>query len=179
MNPSPDSPAPTIAGHGLSVRERAGGVLTLRIDLRGQPLLALAQELARLDGVRVTRGPESAARERCYLVHCPGFKLVLSSPAGEPVDFALALVSRAPQAALAVMSDLGSSLDRLMSEPPRAPDTAPAPRKGARQEGDAPAGVSRRASALRRSGLPPGKPLVRKTGLKRKTPLARGRFRRS
>jgi hypothetical protein len=126
----------------------------------------LARALGRLDGVRVTSGPEAPDRERCYVAQCPGFKLVVSSPANEAGEFALALVSRAPQAALSVMSDLGATLERLMSVPwpPRLPDlvsTTP----------------SREPRARKAMSLSPGKPLARRTALQRKTPLARGRFR--
>ena len=86
----------------------------------------------------------------------------------EAADFALALVSRTPQAALAVMSDLGSILERLMGEPLRLDEPAPAKRQGS----------MRTSAALGRSGLRQGKPLARKTELRRKTPLSRGQFRK-
>jgi hypothetical protein len=176
---APDTALPTIAGHTFALRDRAGGMLNLRIALRGASLVALARALAKLDGVRVTGGPEGAGPERCYLVHCLGFKMVLSVPDGEATDFALALVSRTPQAALAVMSDLGSILERLMSEPLRLSEPTPAERHGfRRREGDPPA-LKRTSAPLRRSTLQQGKPLARKTGLRRKTPLARGRFRKA
>ena len=162
-------------------------MLNLQIALRGAPLVALARALAKLDGVRVTGGPDASAagsrsgsgRERSYLVHCLGFKMVLTAPpAGEAGDFALALVSRTPQVALAVMSDLGSVLERLMSEPPRPVDLASFDRDGSRPaEGDSP-GLMKTSSTLRRSTLQQGKPLVRKTALRRKTRLARSRFRK-
>jgi hypothetical protein len=158
MKSAAGSPPPiSVAGHAVVSHEQAGGLLNLRISLRGAPLVDLARALAQEGGVRVTKGPE-----RCFLVHCPGFKLVLSAPTPDAADHAVALVSRAPQAALALLSDLGALLERLMSEPPPAVATAPAARP----------------SPLRRSTLQPGTPLARKTELKRRTPLARGRFNR-
>jgi hypothetical protein len=154
--------ASTIAGHELVSHEHAGGLLNLRIALGGEPVSALARALAKLPGVRVTTGPEAHGRERCHLVHCLGFKMVLSAPAAEAPDHAVALVSRSPQAALAILSDLGAMLEHLMREAPPLPDTKPA--------------TERPAPPLRRSGLQQGAPLTRKTELKRKTPLARGRF---
>ena len=153
------SPLLTIAGHTVVSLDRAGGLLHLRVGLQGGSLVDLARALGKLDGVRVTSGPEAAGRERCFIAQCPGFKLVVSSPAAEAGEFALALVSRAPQAALSVISDLGATLERLMSMPP----------------------PPRLADVL--SKKEPGKPLARqaglqrKTALQRKTPLARGRFR--
>jgi hypothetical protein len=167
MSVGADIASPTIAGRPFVVGDRAGGVLNLRIALGGEPLVALARALAKLDGVRVTGGPEGAGRDRCFLVHCLGFKMVLSVAEGD--DVALALVSRAPQAALAVMSDLGSLLERVMSEPPSPPPV----------ERFAPPRATRTSSSLRGSSLAQGKPLARKTGLTRKTPLSRGPFRRS
>ncbi|HEY4186648.1 MAG TPA: hypothetical protein VGP07_16340 [Polyangia bacterium] len=158
-------PPTTIAGHPFLPGEKAGGLLNLRIALRGGPLLALARALGKLEGVRVTSGPEGMGRERGYLVHCLGFKMVLSSSPDGADDFAQALVSRAPQAALAVTSDLGSLLELLMSEPP------PPEKKASDQRTRTGAG-----SSLRRTALRPGKPLTRKTPLRRKTPMARGRF---
>jgi hypothetical protein len=160
-DPSPGS-FPSIAGHPVLSQERAGGLLNLRVALGGAPLVTLARALARLDGVRVTTGPEAEGRQRCYLVHCAGFKLVLSTPGADPADDALALVSRAPQAALALMSELDVLLDGLMKDPP--PVEAPAPEPAARP---------------RRSALRQGAPLARKTPLQRKTPLARGSFKRA
>jgi hypothetical protein len=157
----------TIAGHTVAALDRAGGLLSLRVGLQGGSLADLARALGKLDGVRVTTGgPEAAGRERCYVAHCPGFKLVVSSPAGEAGDFALALVSRTPQAALSVMSDLGATLERLMSMPSPPPLADVVSRK-------APGSALVRKTAL----LSPGKPLARKTALRRRTPLARGRFR--
>ncbi|HSZ84046.1 MAG TPA: hypothetical protein VLA14_17300 [Polyangia bacterium] len=170
MSVAADIASPTIAGHPFVVQDRAGGVLNLRVALGGQRLVALARALAKLDGVRVTGGPESAGRERCFLVHCLGFKMVLSVAAGDDVDFALALVSRAPQAALAVMSDLGGLLERVMSAPPAAPVERVAPKRTS---------STMRTSSLRGSKLQQGKPLARRTELRRKTPLSRGPFGRS
>jgi len=157
----------SIAGHAFTVCDRAGGLLNLRIALGGAPLVALVRTLATLDGVRVTGGPTSTGPERGLVVHCPGFKMVLSVPE-EGADFATALVSRTPQAALAVVSELGSHLERLMSEAPRIPEPAPVESHG----------VTRPALPLRRSTLKQGKPLARAAGLKRKTPLARSGFKR-
>jgi hypothetical protein len=160
------SPVMTIAGYTVASLDRAGGMLSLRIGLHGGALADLARALGRLDGVRVTSGPEADGRERCYIAQCPGFKLVVSSPANEAGELALALVSRAPQAALSVMSDLGATLERLMSVPwpPRLPDLVSKT-------------TSRPPLTRRTASLSPGKPLARKTALQRKTPLARGRFR--
>ena len=166
MSVAADISSPTIAGRSFVVRDRAGGALNLHVALGGEPLVALARALARLDGVRVTSGPEGAGRERCFLVHCLGFKMVLSVAEGD--DVALALVSRAPQAALAVMSDLGSLLERVMREPPPPP-----------VERVAPPSAPRTSSSRRGSKLAQGKPLGRTTELRRKTPLSRGPFRRS
>jgi hypothetical protein len=157
----------TLAGHAFTICDRAGGLLNLRIALGGERLVALVRTLARLDGVRVTGVPTSIGPDRGFVVHCPGFKLVLSAPE-DGADFATALVSRTPQATLAVMSELGSDLERLMSEPPRAPEPAPVERRV----------VARPSLPLRRSGLKQGKPLTRTAGLKRKTPLARSPFKR-
>jgi hypothetical protein len=160
------SPLLTIAGHTVASLDRAGGLLSLRVGLRGGSLGDLARALGKLDGVRVTSGPGAAGDERCYVAHCPGFKLVVSSPANEAGEFALALVSRAPQAALSVMSDLGATLERLMSVPwpPRLPELVSKT-------------TARAPLARKTSSLSPGKPLARKTALQRKTPLARSRFR--
>ena len=94
----------SIAGHAFTVCDRAGGLLSLRIALGGAPLVALVRTVATLDGVRVTGGPTSPGPERGFVVHCPGFKMVLSVPE-EGADFATALVSRTPQATLAVVSE--------------------------------------------------------------------------
>ena len=157
----------SLAGHAITISERAGGLLNLRVALGGAPLVALVRTLAKLDGVRATGGPTTTGPERVFVVHCPGFKMVLSVPE-DGADFANALVSRTPQATLAVMSQLGSDLERLMSEPPRPPEPAPVESRG----------VTRPSLPLRRSTLKQGKPLARTTGLKRKTPLARSPFKR-
>src|SRR4029077_12350335 len=104
-----------------------------RIVLEDGSLASLARALAKLDGVRVTGGPEGADAARCYIAHCPGFKMVVSAPQGDRTDFALALVSRAPQATLAVMSDLEATLERLMRPPPEAAPSAPQAADGAAQ----------------------------------------------
>lgn len=166
--------------------------MNLRIGLEGKPLVALARALVKLDGVRVTSGPESAGGGRCYIVSCLGFKMVLSSRVEDAGDVARALVSREPQPPLAVLSELGSVLDGLMSPPLSSPPVASgvqrraaierAGGKSADPANDA-ASPSRSslspASSLQRSALRPGQPLVRRTELRRKTPLARGPFRRS
>lgn len=194
--PGPSSPMAvpptTIAGHAVTVDDAAGGTMNLRIGLRGQPLVGLARALLKLDGVRVTGGPEGTGGGRRYIVSCLGFKMVLSSAFEEGDGVARALVSREPQPPLAVLSELGSVLDRLMSPPVSSPPIGPGARRpGTRQregrEGAEPADEKARSSgsslspvsSLQRSALRPGKPLVRRTELKRKTPLARGPFRKS
>ena len=183
---SSDMTPATIAGHPIEVRDRAGAVLTLRIGLGGASILALAQAISRLDGVRVTGGQGGAGRERGYLVHCQGFQMVLSAMVEEGAGadssavVALALVSRAPPAALAVTSDLACLLELLMIEPPTLIEVAPREGASDRRAGEArPGGFAsaRTSSPLRSSALKPGKPLARKTPLRRKTPLSRGRFR--
>ena len=163
------SPLLSIAGFTVASLDRAGGMLSLRIGLRGGALADLARALGRLDGVRVSSGPGADGGERCYVVQCPGFKLVVSSPANEAGEFALALVSRTPQAALSVMSDLGAALERLMTAPwpPRLPDVV----------SKATSLSAREPPTRKTASLAPGKPLARKTALQRRTPLARGRFR--
>ena len=158
--------------------------MNLRIGLGGQPLVALARALVKLDGVRVTGGPEGMGGGRCYIVSCLGFKMVLSPPIEDGGDVARALVSREPRPPLAVLSELGSVLDRLMSRPvgPGARHRG-APQREEREDTDlaadaAPSSLSR-ASSLQRSALRPGKPLVRRTKLERKTPLVRSPFRKS
>ncbi len=157
----------SLEGHAFTVCDRAGGLLNLRIALGGAPLVVLVRALAKLDGVRVTGGPTSTGPERRFVVSCPGFTMVLSVPE-DGADFVTALVSRTPQATLAIMSELGSHLERLMSEPPRLPEPAPVESHS----------VARGALPLRRSTLKQGKPLARTAGLKRKTPLARSPFKR-
>ncbi|HEY4395399.1 MAG TPA: hypothetical protein VGP64_15115 [Polyangia bacterium] len=170
-----DVASATLAGHPFAwaglTGGPAGGILNLRIGLRGGTLVALGRALARLDGVRVTSGPAIASRGDCFLVHCPGFKLVLSAPApGE--DFAPALVSRAVPPALAVPCELSDALAVLMRAPPP-PPARPTPRRDAEVSPSSPP-----TSTLRRTALQPGKTLARKTPLQRKTPLGRGRFKR-
>ncbi len=160
-----------IADHRIVAVERAGGLLSLRVALQGRTLSALGQVLARMDGVRVTSGPQGLGRERCLLVHCPGFKVVLSTISTEPGqgDVALALVSRAPQAALAVISELAGLLERLITAPPVEEVAAtPTPSKKEWKQG---------SSLKRGSSLKPGKPLARGKPLQRRTPLARGSWR--
>ena len=157
----------SLEGNRFTVCDRAAGLLNLRIALGGAPVVALVRSLAALDGVRVTGVPTNTGAERGFVVHCPGFKMVLSVPE-DGADFATALVSRTPQATLVIMSELGGDLERLMNEPPRLPEPAPVESHG----------VTRPSPPLRRSTLKQGKPLARTTGLKRKTPLARSGFNR-
>jgi hypothetical protein len=166
-----DVASAAIAGHSFAwagmTGGPGGGILNLRINLRGETLVGLARALGRLDGVRVTSGPPIASRGDCFLVHCPGFKLVLSAPApGE--DFAPALVSRTVAPSLAVPCELSEALAALMNAPP-----PPAPQAPKRAPEAGP--PSPQTSTLRRTGLQPGKTLARKTPLQRKTPLGRGR----
>jgi hypothetical protein len=165
-----DVASATIAGHLFAwagmTGGPAGGILNLRIGLRGGTLVGLAHALARLDGVRVTSGPAIASRGDCFLVHCPGFKLVLSAPAPGD-DFAPALVSRTVPPTLAVPCELSQGLGGLMRAP-SAPAQA-APKRVAEASPPSP-----KTSTLRRAGLQPGKTLSRKTPLQRRTPLGRG-----
>jgi hypothetical protein len=159
----------SIAGYALAwagmTGGAAGGLLNLRVGLRTSTLVDLARALARLEGVRVTSGPAISSRGDCYLVHCPGFKMVLSAPAlGD--DAAQGLVSRTAPPALAVPCELSVALAGLMGVRPAAPAAeavAPTPSAG-----------SPKTSTLRRAGLQPGKTLARKKPLARKTPLDRG-----
>jgi hypothetical protein len=161
----------TIAGHAFTVEQRSGGVLHLRISLHGGSLAELALSLTGLDGVRVTRGPDGLAR--CYIAHCAGFKIVLSTEEG--AESALALVSSSPKSLEpAPESELSALLAGLVGKPaPRPSDTSPW-RKGL---------VFGKPSVVRRSAetkgsarpLAPGKPLSRKAPLLRKTPLSRGK----
>jgi hypothetical protein len=155
-------------------------MLTLRIGLQNAGLVDLARALAKLGGVRVTSGPAIVSRGDCYLVHCPGFKMVLSSPA-EAGDFAQALVSRTIEPVLAIACELSIVLDRLMAAPAatdeRLERAVRAERKTPHAERktphiDQPAWQG--TSTLRRATLQPGKTLLRRTPLTRKTPLARG-----
>jgi hypothetical protein len=102
----------------------------------------------------------------CYLVHCPGFKMVVSSPA-PGTDTAQGLVSRTSEPAVALTSELALALDRLMRASPagRAPITP---------EPVAAAAAGPVNSTLRRAPLRPGKTLARKAPLVRRTPLRRG-----
>ena len=154
----------------------AGGILNLRVSLRGSTLAELARVLARLEGVRVTSGPAIASRGDCYLVHAPGFKMVLSAPAPGG-DYAPALLSRTIDSnppKLAVTCDLSAVFAGLMSAPPPPLGRGDA-RGGARAAAAvAPTDRSPKTSTLRRAALQPGKTLARKTPLTRKTPLGRG-----
>jgi len=162
----------TIAGHAFaSAGVATGGIVNLRVSLGGSRLADLARVLGRLEGVRVTSGPAIATRGDCYLVHAPGFKLVLSAPAPGG-DFAPALLSRtiesnppAPRN-LQVICDLSAAFASLMRAPTAPGRTEEAPA--------APATRSPKTSTLRRAALQPGKTLARKTPLTRKTPLRRG-----
>src|SRR5579871_822069 len=162
----------TVAGYGLAwagmTGGAAGGLLNLRVGLRTSALVDVARALARVPGVRVTSGPAISTRGDCYLVHCPGFKMVLSAPAlGD--DAAQALVSRTAPPALVVPCPLSEALTDLMGVRPLRPaaeaQEAPAP-------GAAPPTTS--TSTLRRAAPQPGKTLARKKPLLRKTPLGRG-----
>ncbi len=148
-----------------------GGILHLRVGLRGSGLVDLARTLGRIGGVRVTSGPTIASRGDCYLVHCPGFKMVLSAP--DPASgFAQALLSRTIEPALAITCELAVGFTGLMSSPPPRTEAAAAPALGDRALGPA----WPKTSTLRRAALQPGKTLARKTPLTRKTPLGRGRW---
>jgi hypothetical protein len=172
----------TIAGHTFAAAGgAAGGILNLRISLRGSTLAELARVLARLEGVRVTSGPAIASRGDCYLVHAPGFKMVLSAPAPGG-DYAPALLSRTIDSnppKVAVTCDLAAVFAGLMTAPPPPRiDEAPvgAARAAAAVTGETGATGDRSPnnSTLRRAALQPGKTLARKTPLTRKTPLRRG-----
>ena len=167
----------TIAGHAFAAAGvAAGGILNLRISLRGSTLAALARVLARLEGVRVTSGPAIASRGDCYLVHAPGFKMVLSAPAPGG-DYAPALLSRTVDSnppKLAVTCDLSAVFAGLMSAPPPPTRIEEGPVAAARAATATATDRSPRNSTLRRAALQPGKTLARKTPLTRKTPLRRG-----
>lgn len=159
-----DVASATIAGFTFSwagiTGGTPGGLLNVRIALRGASLAEVARALGRLPGVRVTSGPGMAGGA-CAIVHCAGFKMVLSAPA-PGTDTAMGLVSRAVAPAASVDCSLATALDGLM----RAGPTRPAP---------APAGAAGPpASTLRRAPLRPGKTLARKAPLARRTPLRRG-----
>lgn len=160
-----------VGGKGAIPGGVPGGILNVRVALRGTPLADLARALARVEGVRVTSGPRMVAGGECYLVHCPGFKMVVSSPA-PGTDTAQGLVSRTVEPTAALTSDLAVALDRLMRTTPagvvRAP-IAPEPIATGTDPDDGPA-----RSTLRRAPLRPGKTLARKAPLVRRTPLRRG-----
>lgn len=188
MDPTTDLSSLTIAGHPFAVEANGvlpGGMLSLRIFLGSAPLMDLARALSKLEGVRVTSGPAIVSRGDCYLVHCPGFKLVLSSPVPAG-DFAQALLSRTIEPILAITCELAVVFTRLMSPPPPAAEQGRAnkPRQLGKTE-NRPAssagtqnggGGWAKTSVLRRTTLQPGKTLLRKTPLARRTPLARSRF---
>jgi hypothetical protein len=168
----------TIAGHTFAsagmAGGAAGGILNLRVSLGGGTLVVLARALARLEGVRVTSGPAISSRGDCYLVHCPGFKMVLSAPAPGG-DFAPALLSRTIESSessestppkLTLTCELSAVFASLMRPP-----APPLPREEAPTAERA---ASPKTSTLRRAALQPGKTLARKTPLRRKTPLGRG-----
>jgi len=162
-----------VGGNGVIPGGVPGGILNVRVALRGTPLADLARALARVEGVRVTSGPRMTAGE-CYLVHCPGFKMVVSSPA-PGTDTAQGLVSRTADAAVSVTSDLAVALDRLMRATPAAVVRAPivvTPEPIATTGTDPDSGPPN--STLRRAPLRPGKMLARKAPLARRTPLRRG-----
>jgi hypothetical protein len=167
----------TIAGHAFAAAGvAAGGILNLRISLRGSTLADLARVLARLEGVRVTSGPAIASRGDCYLVHAPGFKMVLSAPVPGG-DYAPALLSRTIDSnppKLAVTCDLSAVFASLMSAPPPPPRIEETPVATARAATATATDRSPKNSTLRRAVLQPGKTLARKTPLTRKTPLRRG-----
>jgi hypothetical protein len=165
----------TIAGHAFaSAGVAAGGIVNLRVSLGGNRLADLARVLGRLEGVRVTSGPAIASRGDCFLVHAPGFKLVLSAPAPGR-DFAPALLSRTIESnppRLAVTCDLSDVFATLMRAPPPPPSRSEEP--PAATASTATSNRSPKTSTLRRAALQPGKTLARKTPLVRKTPLKRG-----
>jgi hypothetical protein len=161
-----------IAGYAFSVEgQPTGGMLNLRVALKDAPLVDLARALGKLEGVRVTVGPAIVSRGDCYVVHCPGFKLVLSATAPGS-EFAQALLSRAIEPALTISCELTQLFGRLMKAPPRPAGTSERqPATGDR----APRADWMGSSTLRRTALQPGKTLARKTPLTRKTPLGRGK----
>jgi hypothetical protein len=166
-----------IAGYAFSVDgQPTGGMLNLRVALKDAPLVDLARALGKLEGVRVTVGPAIVSRGDCYVVHCPGFKLVLSATAPGS-DFAQALLSRAIEPVLTISCELTQLFGRLMkAPPPRSAGSAERqPATADRAPRTASTGLSTGSSTLRRTALQPGKTLARKTPLTRKTPLGRGR----
>jgi hypothetical protein len=166
----------TLAGHAFTVEGATGGrsvgmtggMLNLSISLGDRALADLARALARLEGVRVTSGPAIVSRGDCYLVHCPGFKMVLSMPA-HAGDFAQALLSRAIEPALAVTCETASVFARLMSA-----SAGPGQARAREAESAAEQNAWQETRTLRRATLQAGKTLARKTPLVRRTPLARG-----
>jgi hypothetical protein len=170
---APNAESSVIAGYVFAVEgQPTGGMLNLRVALKNAPLVDLARALGKLEGVRVTVGPAIVSRGDCYVVHCPGFKLVLSATAPGS-DFAQALLSRAIEPALTISCQLTQLFGRLMKAPPPRP-TGTSERQPA--TGDrAPRADWMGTSTLRRTALQPGKTLARKTPLTRKTPLGRGK----
>ena len=188
-----------IAGRPFSIRERSGGLLNLDVALLGSSASQFARDLAALGGVRVVRGPESIGRGTCFLVHCPGFKVVLSPDESEAVMSAL--VSRVPMEVGSEMtSELTATLTILMREQPPKPSDTSTWRKGftfgrqrtssriagapqsQHQSFSAASFLGKRkplpagdATPLRQTALRSGQPLTRKTPLTRRTPLARGK----
>ncbi|HVY39208.1 MAG TPA: hypothetical protein VHM31_14785 [Polyangia bacterium] len=148
-----------------------GGILSVRVTLRRATLADLARALGRLPGVRVTSGPAmSAGGGDCYVVHCPGFKMVLSSP--EPgTDNAAGLVSRTAPGPVTLTSELATALDGLMRTAPRPAGARPSPETAAVTSTQTPQDPP--SSTLRRAPLRPGKTLTRKAPLTRRTPLRR------
>jgi len=191
-----DSSVPmTIAGRAFSIRDRAGGLLNLRVALHDSTASEFARDLAALGGVRVVRGPESVGHRNCFLAHCPGFKVVLS--ADEDDGSMSALVSRIPtELGSEEKSELSATLTLLMqgqvswrsaTSPWRRGFTFGKPAKPSPIPGAAPvqkafsaANFARKkklspsAQPLRQTALRPGKPLARKTPLVRHKPLRRG-----
>ena len=167
----------TVAGHTFAwaglTGGGTGGILNLRVALRGVTLADLARTLGRLSGVRVTTGPAMSGGAGCYVVHCAGFKMVLSSP--EPgSDAAAGLVSRTAPPTTPATGELSTALDGLMRTAPlKTQAAAPAKNQSAEAAAEGPmAGAP--TSTLRRAPLRPGKTLTRKVPLARRTPLRRG-----
>src|SRR5436305_12036557 len=143
----------TIAGHAFACAGvAAGGIVNLRVSLGGNRLGDLARVLGRLEGVRVTSGPAITSRGDCFLVHAPGFKLVLSAPAPGG-DFAPALLSRtieSQQPKLAATCDLSAVFASLMSAPtpPRRSEEASAATASAPTSNPSPTNSTLRRAAL-------------------------------
>lgn len=188
-----------IAGRAFTIRDRAGGLLNLRVALQDSTASEFARDLAALGGVRVVRGPESLGRGSCFLAHCPGFKVVLS--ADEADGSMSALVSRVPtELGSEEKSELSATLTLLM-QGQVSPRSATSPwRRGftfgksakpssvpgaplVRQKAFSAASflgkkkLSPSAQPLRQTALRPGKPLARKTPLVRHKPLRSGAHR--